>query len=238
MAKQTKMSKKIMEEIEGSEVQMHSKVYFQMLHLALIGVVGVLIILTALMTIIIFRDIQYGERLGLRGYGGQGYAEYAQALPWFAIVFALLGFLITYVLVKRFNFTYKHRLYTVIGALVFAVAGLGIFFASTGADKPLVETGPFRGLHTISQEFADEKMVAGEVVYIEDGHITILSPEHRKIEVYINEDTRGRIDFIEVGDKVFCFGEHKENGFEAFGIREGDRPLPPHIKGAIRTILK
>lgn len=238
MTKQTKMSKKIMEEIEDSDVQMHSKVYFRMLQLALVGVTGVLIILTALMTIIIFRDIQYGERLGLRGYGGQGYTEYAQALPWFAIVFALLGFLITYVLVKRFDFTYKHRLYTVIGALVFAIAGLGIFFASTGADKPFVETGPFRGLHSISQEFADENMVAGEVVHIEEGLITILSPDHGKVVVYTNEDTRGRVGFIEVGDKIVCFGEHKGDGFEAFGIREGDRPLPPHIKGSFRTILK
>ncbi len=238
MTKQTKMSKKIMEEIEGSDIEMHSKVYFRMLQLALVGVTGVLIILTSLMTIIIFRDVQYGERLGLRGYGGQGYSEYAQALPWVAILFALLGFLIAYVLVKRFDLTYKHRLCTVIGAMIFAIAGLGILFASTGVDKPLVETGPFRGLHSISQEFANEKMVAGEVVHVEDGRITILSLDHGKVTVFTNGDTRGKVDMIEVGDKVFCFGEHKDGGFEAYGISKGDRPLPPHIKGSFRIILK
>lgn len=238
MAKQTKMSKKIMEEIEDSDVQMHSKVYFQILQLTLIGVTGVLMILTTLMMIIIFRDVQYGERLGLRSYGETGYVEYARALPWLAILFALLGFLIAYVLVKRFDFSYKHRLYTLIGALIFAIAGLGILFASTGADKPFVETGPFRGLHNISQEFADEKMVSGEVVYIEDGHITILSSDYEKVEVYLDENMRGRIDAIEIGDKIFCFGEYEENRFEAYGIHKGNRPLPPHMRGTFRTILK
>lgn len=239
MAKrQTKMSKEIMEEIESNEVQMHSKVYFQVLQVALIGVAGLFIVVSALTMIVVFRDVKYGEELGLRGYGQQGYTDYVQALPWLAIVLGLLGFLIAYTLVKRFDFSYKHRYYTIVGALIFAVAGLGVVFAVTGTDKPFIETGPLRGLHTLSDEYAKRNVVAGEVVYIETSYVTILSVEQKKVEVYYSEDFRGNKEALEVGDNVYAFGEQKDGKFEAYVIRKGRKPRPPHIKGAFYIILK
>lgn len=236
--KETKMSKKIMDDIDNSELQMHSKTYFRVLNLALIGVSGLFLMLSALTILIAFRDIKYGDSLGLRGYGAKGYGEFLQTLPWLAIVFGLLAFLIAYTLVKHFDFTYKHRLYTVVGALVFAVAGLSIVFASTGIESALSRSGPFEGLRTFSR-FSEEHSISGEIVHIDEDEIIIFSVKGETVNVYLSENTRKGPSGFTVGEVVFVVGDKQGDGtFEAYGIRRGERPPPPHVKGVNRRILK
>ncbi len=237
--KETKMQKKIMNDIKNSELQMHSKTYFRVLNLALIGVSGLFLMLSALLGLIALREIAYGDRLGLRSFGTRGYSEFLQTLPWLAIIFGLLTFLIAYTLVKHFDFTYKHRFYTIVGALIFAVAALGIIFASTGLEGALSKTGPFEGLRTFSR-FSQEHSITGEVVDVQESTVIILSDEGETVEIQLSENYRGlRMGYqIQIGDTVFAIGNRNGDTFEAYGMRKGFRPLPPHTKGVNRRIMK
>lgn len=236
--KETKMSKKIMKDIQSDELQMHSRAYFKMLNLALVAVSGLFLMISSLIILIAFRDIKYGESLGLRAYGTRGYSEFFQTLPWLAIFLGLLAFLIAYTLIKHFNFTYKHRLHTVIGALVFAVVGLGIVFASTGVEGTISRTGPFENLRTFNR-FSREHSVAGEIVGLEANKLTIFTKEGETVNVRFTNNARSRYSTFKVGEVVFVMGNKQNDGsFEAYGIRRGEMPPPPHAKGMRERFMK
>lgn len=225
--RQTKLSKKVMESIENDEVQMYSKTYFQVLNLALVAASGLFVLLTSIILIVVIRDINYGHSLGFREYGSRGHGEFIQALPWLALLFGLLSFLITMTLIKKFNFTYKHRLITIIGALLFAIAGLSLIYAGTGVDEAISKTTPFNGLHSFGK-YAEKNTVSGEVIDVENEKIIILSNEGKKVEIIIDDKFTGLTKNLKLGDKIFVVGEYEGEYFEAFGIKRGDKPAPPH----------
>ncbi len=235
--KTTRMSEQIMEDIKSEEIQMHSKTYFRVLNLALVAVSGLFLMLSALLGLVAIRDIRYGDQLGLRNFGSRGYSEFLQTLPWLAIIFGLLTFLIVYTLVKHFNFTYKHKFYVVVGALVFAMAGISLVLASTGIEGAISKTGPFMELRTFTQ-FSEENTVMGEIVAIDGSKLTIFTKENETVVVELEEGYHGMRAELKVGDMIFATGEWEGEVFKAFGIRGGKRPVPPHMRGTMQTFLK
>lgn len=231
--KQTKMTKKIMQDIEDKELEMHSEIYFKVLNLALVAVSGLFLILSALLISVVVRDIKYGDELGFRSLGAHGYGEFLQTLPWLAIIFGLLTFLITYTLVKHFEFTYKHRLYTVVGALIFAMAGISLILASTGIEGAISKTGPFKELRTFTQ-FSEENIVSGEIVATGEKTMTIFTRENETVEVVLDDDYHVMRTEPKLGDTVFVIGEWNNGVFEVHGVRSGRRPTPPHMRGSMK----
>jgi len=232
-----KMTKDIMKNIQNSDIQMHSKLYFRILNLALIGATGLFLILSSITILIAIRDINYGNSLGIRDHGPRGTGEFLQTLPWLALATGLLTFLIAYILVKHFDFSYKRRLYTIFGALIFAVAGLGIVFATTGLERVLSTAKPFEHLKTFTR-FSEENTVTGRILNIEENELVIVNVDGQEIMLVLTEDRQRRSFVYAVGDVVFAVGEWRNDIFEAYGMRPGERPLPPHVRGTTQRILK
>jgi len=231
--KETNMSKKVMQDIENKELEMHSETYFKVLKLALVAVSGLFLMLSALLALLVLRDIKYGDELGFRSFGAHGYGEFLQTLPWLAMIFGLLTFLITYTLVKHFNFTYKHRFYTVIGALIFAMAGISLILAGSGIEGAISKTDPFKELRTFTQ-FSEENIVSGEVVAIDENTLTIFTKKNETVEIVLDDDYHVIRAGPKLGDTVFIIGEWKDGVFKAHGIRSGRRPTPPHMRGSMK----
>lgn len=235
--KDDKMAKDIMKDIQSNDVQMHSKLYFRILNLALVGATGLFLILSSVMILIAFRDIRFGNSLGLREYGPRGTSEFFQTLPWLALAAGLLTFLIAYVLVKHFDFSYKRRFYTILAALIFAVAGLGIVFATTGLERTFSSAKPFEHFKTFSR-FSEDSTVTGKIISIEDKEIIIVDPEGKEVTIILTEERPQRRFVYGEGDVVFAIGEWNGEVFEAYGIRPGERPAAPHVRGSSQRFLK
>jgi len=163
--------------------------------------------------------------------------EFFQTLPWLALATGLLTFLIAYVLIKHFDFSYKRRFYTILAALVFAVAGLGIIFATTGLERALSTTKPFEQFKTFSR-FSEDNTVTGKVISIEDREIIIEDLDEQEITIILTEERPQRRFVYSVGDVVFAVGEWNGEVFEAYGVRLGERPPPPHVRGTMQRNLK
>ena len=123
------ISKKIMEDINNQEIKMRPKLYFTLLTWALVASTTLFIMLSALTFLVAYRQISYGNNHNLSEFGAPGHADFIMALPWMAIIAGMLTFVAAYIIIKRFDVSYKYKLYVVLAALVVAVVGLGIVFA-------------------------------------------------------------------------------------------------------------
>lgn len=217
---------KVMDKIRNQKITMRSKLYFKFLTVLLVISSALFIVLSAIMGTIAYRQVILGRGLNLGEFGRRGNAEFIATLPWMAITVALLTLVIAYVLVKHFDFTYRHKIYVVVAALLLAVISLATIFMNTNIGDKAGGLAPFRPFHTFSR-FSEEHQLSGTIIEKDDDHIVLLSKD-KKITIHLEDTLKGPKFDYEVGDEVTVFGDwESEDSFDAYGLRPGNMDMMP-----------
>lgn len=112
---QINISDNVMSQIKSGKIRMRPRVYY------VIGALGIIIGLAALVTISVFLISLF--MFSLRTHGPMGNIRYQQLLegiPWWTLVVATIGIFGGVLLLKKFDFSYKSNFLTI--AVVFVVA--------------------------------------------------------------------------------------------------------------------
>ena len=102
---------KVLEAIKSGQVKMRPRWYFILKTiLVALGIVMIFLTLLYLISFIIFilriTGIWFAPAFGFEGYG-----IFLFSLPWLLVIISVLFAIILEVLVKRYSFAYRHRLY-------------------------------------------------------------------------------------------------------------------------------
>ena len=130
-----------MEKIHHNKIKMHPSVYF---------VIGSILTLTGLVASVVLSVFLVSlAQFSLRSHGPMGQYRLDQLLgsfPWWTIPVAVVGLVVGVVILRRYEFAYKHNMWLVISGFVLSVVLAGILINLTGLDNIWLKRGPMRGL--------------------------------------------------------------------------------------------
>lgn len=225
----------VMDAIKTEEVSMHSRRYFMFLSGILVVSIFMMAALTAISISIIVDDIQAARNAGIDRFGNPGRNAFIHSLPWLLMLLSLISFGSMLILVRRFDFSYKHKFWALFAATMGVVVGFSVVLSATGAHHPLSESRPLRPFRPL-QRLIDEHHIAGEVLELGEDYIILETPEEEYAVVHIDSDMSR--DMFEVGEFVGVFGERDDDGavFNAEVIRSMRQR--PAVRGVRKLYLE
>jgi len=142
------------------------------------------------------------------------------------------------VLVRKYAFTYKRPLlYSVLGILVIVAVG-SVFLSQIGVHRGLFMNAREGNLPVAGEFYKKfggelmENITKGTVFEVGDGFILIEDETGKEERIIILENTILPFEgWFNVGERIMVFGEEKEDGIEAFGIRKiGEEIYLPKLR--------
>ncbi|MDX1765397.1 MAG: hypothetical protein R3313_00435 [Candidatus Saccharimonadales bacterium] len=221
----------VMNQISSGDVKMKSKAHFVILNAILIASASLFTVLSAVFLSMSVRDVRLGRELALGEFGSRGEQEFLASLPWLMAGFGVIAVGAALLLVKHFEFSYRHKTTVIIATVLLAVLGLAGITSASGLHDKLAGAPPFKPLNTL-QKVADEHRIYGWVQEVGEDYLSVKLPEGKIMKVKINEATKyARNNPPVAGDKVVIFGDINggEYDFKAYGIRKGE----PRVRGDI-----
>ena len=226
----SKIKNSVMKQIHNQNVHMHSKFYYVLLNIVLIVSVAGVLLLGAIFLSIFARDVNVARQLDLPAFGAPGVQEFIWRFPWAVTLLTVMAGVSLYWLVKKFSFSYRHGLFSLIGAIVLSVIGLSIVMSSTGIHDRFTGRGPFKPLATY-ENLADESIYAGKIVSVEGVELQ-LETNNGNYTVVLTHDTRRPPERdLNVGDEIWVIGELQDGIIRAKGIKFGANKFPGKTKG-------
>ena len=230
------MRGKVMDAIHEGAVRMRPRWHF--LLLSMLGVVGALILLLALVysvSLMVF-FLRASGAWFLPAFGGRGWLDFFRSLPWLLIALLALLVLVLEAAVSRYSFVYKKPLALSAIAIIAVVLLGGLALAQTPLHRQLARFARDgllpAPLHTLYRP--PFHMRSGNVY-----HGTIVAPTTRGfIMTDRGESTtsvvimqRTRLPYGEdfaPGDTVVVIGDSNTmmEAVEAFGIRKVENEIP------------
>lgn len=203
----------VMDKLKEENVKMRPSWHFGVLGFALgLAVILIGFFASILMSAIVdeVRDASSNDLFELQGSGA------IVDFPWLLLLLAIAAIMLSYRLIKRLDFSYKHRSYIMFGSLALILILGATFFSAIDASRSF-RTGPLQRLSTFSQ-FAEEKVLRGEVVEITEESV-ILDGKGRQFSLEISDDVDG-YELIEEGMRVVLIGSYTDDeGFEVEVIK-------------------
>jgi len=136
-----KIKEVVMEKIRNDEVKMRPRIFF---------VVGSILtflgLVASIITSVFFVSL---IRFSLRTHGPMGQYRLDQLLasfPWWALVVAVVGLIAGIFFLRQYTFSYRHNIWLVVSAFVFAVIFAGVIINAAGLDNAWLNRGPMRGM--------------------------------------------------------------------------------------------
>lgn len=215
---QPKHSTAVMDAIKKDGVKMRPSWHFGLFGLVLgLSVILVGFFTSLLMSAIVdeVRDASDSELFALRGNGA--FADF----PWVLLILTVLLLFVSYHLIKKLDFSYRHRSFIVFGSIALTLIIGASFFSSIDASRSFRDNGPLERFSTLSRSIQD-RVIRGTVTEISDDSIKV-DVRGSSFDVRASRDSIEGQDF-EVGDEITVLGEHKDDGvFEAERLRRSSR---------------
>lgn len=225
----------VMDKIDKGEIRMHSKMYFWALSILLVASTTIFVVASAIMFSLARRDILVGRNLGLHEFGPKGQSEFISSMPWLILIFGIIAVIAALLLVRKFEFSYRHGFYTVLAVVLVSVISLSLLASATGFDERAGRLPPLKPLQTFSR-YAENRRLAGRVIEIDNSyrHALVADSSNHEVSLEWNDTTRFmHDDNIELGDEIVAFGEYRGDTFIAFGI-----DINPMQRGGVNGMLK
>lgn len=220
-------SEKLLDKIKKGELKKHSKYYFVFrTFLWGLGAFLILIFSIFLGSFIVF-SLRASGALFLPLFGFPGMRIFLFSFPWLLILIVVFLVLLIEGLVKKFPLIYrKPLLYSILGILIVVLVGSFVLDKSRLHVRFLERAQDYR-LPLVGSVYRGQGMKQIKNTYI--GRVTetttdgfyIIMNESQKIKVLISKQTKF-IPHKDIGieDVVLIFGEKKEEGIVALGIKK------------------
>lgn len=214
------LSKEIVKKIKAEKVKMRPRAYFILGSVLLgIGVAGALLFSIIFTNRAFFRLRVFGP-FGNLAFGKAGIGPFLSTFPFISLVLALIGIGGGFYLLRRYEFSYKRSLISLLIGVAALVVTVGFVLDQVGFGE---RAKNYRSLAPLySYKAKGEDFVVGEIKAVEEGSLTVITPIGDEVEVIFNENTRlpSGSDFEE-GDRIRAVGEWENDTFIAKGIGKG-----------------
>lgn len=214
------LSKEIVKKIKTEKVKMKPKAYFILGSVLLgFGVAGALLFSIIFTNRAFFRMRVFGP-FGNLAFGKAGIGPFLSTFPFISLVLALIGIGGGLYLLRRYEFSYKRGLISLLIGVAALVVTIGFVLDQVGFGERVRSYQPLTQLY--SYKTREESLVVGEVKAAEEGILTVVTLTGDEVEIIFDESTRlpSGSDFEE-GDRVRVVGEWENNIFIAKGIDKG-----------------
>ncbi len=135
------ISSDVMAQIRQGKLKMHSRWYFILG--SLLTIIG---LASSVVVSVFFISL---TRFVLRTHGPMGTYRLEQLLssfPWWAPVLAIAGLIIGIKLLRRYDFSYKRKFWTIIIGFIAVIMIAGWIIDATGLNEVWLRHGPMRGI--------------------------------------------------------------------------------------------
>jgi hypothetical protein len=214
------LSKDIIKRIKKGKVKMRPKAYFVAGSTLLgIGFAGFLLFAIVFMNRAFFRFRVFGP-FGNLFLGRAGIRPFILTFPFLSLILALTGIVGGLFILRRYEFSYKRSLVTLLVGTTAFVITAGAVLDVVGFGEKVASAGTISSLY--SYHAKTDSFVIGEIKTVSDEKITLITPEGEEVVVVYNKDTRlpSGSDFKQ-GDRIRAVGGWKKDVFFANGINKG-----------------
>ncbi|PIS41502.1 MAG: hypothetical protein COT25_02755 [Candidatus Kerfeldbacteria bacterium CG08_land_8_20_14_0_20_42_7] len=223
------LAEKISERITQQHLCMRPRAYFIAGSILLgAGLVATLLVAIFFVGVIVFRLRVNGAFTYLNGQGG--WAPFIDNVPWIPLAIALVGIGSGILIMKKFEFSYKHAFLGIAGGAVLSIGILGIVIDTVGLPEQAEDITPLRPL--LHMRYSNDSWIAGTVIWINPNDLGVGTPSGTSFTVIYTPDTTIIPDTPMMnGEWVRVIGEQNNNIFNADEIMH--QPTPRHNPGKL-----
>ncbi len=225
--KEQSVKDRVLEAVQSGKVKMRPNWYF--VGMALLGALGTAIVVLAVLFFAsaAFFTLWHTGVWFAPIFGARGWFVFFQTLPWLLILLAGLALVVLETLVHRYPFVYRMPVLISLIAIIFVAAVGGLLLAKTPMHKNIIsysESQPVaaaRGFYRRFERPMERNVFVGRITEMAADGFVMESPRRDTVKIIIVPATRLPLGAgFSVGDTVVVFGDLRENGVEAYGIRE------------------
>lgn len=205
------ITKKVLDKIQSDKIQIKPRWQFVLARVALISFVSVLAFYLFLVTgglAFISKNQIFFDYLSL---GAKGIMSFFASLPWLALIMFMGIATLIVIMIKNFEFIYKHRYVPMALMLVFLVFG-GVAFGMSGKGSDSIQA---KIADAIRFNEAKPTQVSGKVYQVDEKALIIVNDKNNKISINISSSTYYKNGNPEVGDKILVIGKMTDNKIDA-----------------------
>lgn len=205
------ITKKVLNKIQNDKVQIKPRWQFMLARVALISFVSVLAFYLFLVTgglAFISKNQIFFDYLSL---GAKGIMSFFVSLPWLALIMFMGIATLIVMMIKNFEFIYKHRYVPMALMLVFLVFG-GVAFGMSGKGSDSIQA---KIADAIRFNKAKPTQVSGKVYQVDEKALIIVNDKNNKISINISSSTYYKNGKPEAGDKILVIGKMTDDKIDA-----------------------
>lgn len=205
------ITKKVLDKIQSDKIQIKPRWQFVLARVALFSFVSVLAFYLFLVTgglAFISKNQIFFDYLSL---GAKGIMSFFASLPWLALIMFMGIATLIVMMIKNFEFIYKHRYVPMALMLVFLVFG-GVAFGMSGKGSDSIQA---KIADAIRFNKAKPTQVSGKVYQVDEKALIIVNDKNNKISINISSSTYYKNGNPEVGDKILVIGKMTDDKIDA-----------------------
>lgn len=216
------LSEKISAIIKQQHVHMRPRAYFIIGSVLLgAGLVASLLVAIFFVSVIIFRLRVNAPFSYLGDHGNLGL--FAQNIPWIPIVIAIIGVTGGIIIMKKFDFSYRHAFLGIAGGVILSIGVVGLLFDTVGLPEQAEKVRPLQPF--LHMEYADDSWVSGTILYLESNSLEVGTPNGTQFTILYDSQTDIIPDTpLQNGEWVQIIGERDDDEFEADQIMHRSTP--------------
>lgn len=226
MSKQTKtltpdFSEEIMTKINTGQVRMRSKIFFALASIGLGIGISVFASLGALIvSIAIFRLRIAGPTEYLR-FGAPGIKPFFANIPIVFILLAAFAIITVIILLKKFDFSYRHNWWGITLGVIALIITSGMVFDTLGSQQYLLRRSVLRPL--LTQQSTGDNWLTGEIVAQNNPIWQISTLDQQLVQMNIESASLPRRPMGQ-GEVIRAVGEWRQDMFMAEAVFGNGRP--------------
>jgi hypothetical protein len=205
---------RVMGEIKKREIEMKPRWVFTVISVAVVAIFMIMLLLTTILSSFGLFRIRHVNPFGFLHLGSTGWWIFLQIIPWELFSFVVLGILLTWLLARRFDISYKIGFGFLALALVSIIFSIGFLLDC----NEFGEQAEKNGIATIllKHDSSGENWAVGDVINLEKESFTILMHNNRELIVHFDSQTKFQPgQQSRVSDRVRIIGRVKDGEFWA-----------------------
>jgi len=216
------LSEKVTELIKKQHVHMRPKAYFVMGSILLgAGLVASLLVAIFFVSVIIFRLRVNTPFAYLSNHGGL--APFLENIPWAPLIIALVGVAGGILIMKKFDFSYRHAFLGIVGGVILSIGIIGLIFDTVGLPEEAEKVEPLQPF--LHMQYEDDSWVSGTIISLESEMFEVGTPNGIQFTILYDSQTEIIPDTpLQNGEWVQIIGERDDDEFEADQIMHRSTP--------------
>jgi len=216
------LAEKVSELIKKQHVHMRPKAYFVFGSILLgVGLVSSLLVAVFFVSVIIFR-LRVNTPFAYLG-NQAGLTPFLENIPWAPIIIALIGVTGGILIMKKFDFSYRHAFLGISGGIILSIGVLGIIVDTAGLPEQAENIHPLQPF--MHMRYENDSWVSGTIIQTQPELLFVGTPSGSQFTVFFDSGTNIIPDTqMRNGEWVQIIGERQDSQFYAEEIMHRATP--------------